>query len=159
MDLDENQLHEDVAALRIAPAVCGENLRWTEPKEGKSNIVCNIDGLLEVRVEALLSINLIGEIILSTIKDATPCRKGQIIAGTRIIPLMIAREKIEALEEIARRHGPVLEVLPYQRKRVGLLVTGSEIYEGLVKDESLGYVGNKLEDYEVLDRKENRGDR
>ncbi len=147
MTLDENQIHEDDAALRIAPAICGKNLRWTDPKEGKSNIVCEMDGLLRVRADALLSLNMIGDIIVSTIKDATPCCKDQIVCGTRIIPLMIDKEKIEALEETARRNGPVLEILPYLKKRVGVLVTGSELYHGLIKDESDTYIGNKLKQY------------
>ena len=147
MELDDNQLHEDVAALRIAPAICGGNLRWTDPREGKSNIVCETDGLLRVNANALLSINMIGDIIVSTIKDATPCRKDQIVCGTRIIPLMIDRKKIEALEETASRNGPILEILPYLKKRIGLLVTGSELYHGLIKDESDAYVGNKLQPY------------
>ena len=147
MTLDENQIHEDDAALRIAAAICGKNLRWTDPKEGKSNIVCEMDGLLRVRAGALLSLNMIGDIIVSTLKDATPCCKDQIVCGTRIIPLMIDKEKIEALEETARRNGPVLEILPYLKKRVGVLVTGSELYHGLIKDESDTYIGNKLKQY------------
>ena len=147
MELDDNRLHEDVAALRIAPAVCGRNLKWSDPQEGKSNITCDIDGLLQIQASTLLSINTIGDIIVSTLKNGTPCRKDQVVAGTRIIPLMIDKEKIEALENMAHRHGPVLEILPYCKQRVGLLVTGSEIYEGLIKDESDTYVGNRLKSY------------
>lgn len=147
MELDEDQLHEDVAALRIASAVCGQHLRWTHPKEGKSNIISQVDGLLRVHAEGLLAINMIGDIIISTLKNGFPCRKDQIIAATRIIPLMIAEDKIETLEEAASRHHPILEILPFQKRRIGLLVTGSEIYEGLIEDESDAYVGKKLKSY------------
>jgi molybdenum cofactor synthesis domain-containing protein len=147
LEVGDNELHEDAAAIRIAPAICGRNLKWTSPKEGKSNLICETDGLLRVQADALLSINMIGDIIVSTIKDGTPCHKGQIVAGTRIIPLMIVKEKIEALEEIGLNKGPILEISPYIKKRIGLVVTGSEIYEGLMQDESEKYVSRKVEDY------------
>lgn len=147
MKLDEDQLHEDDAALRIAHALCGENLVWTKPREGKSKIISIIDGLLKINVESLLSINSIGEIIVSTIKTGMPCKKDQVIAATRIIPLVIAREKIDELERIAERSKPMLQILPYTRRRVGLVVTGSEVYEGLIKDESDRFIVSRLRAY------------
>lgn len=147
LNLAENQLHEDEAALRIATALCGDNLRWTDTKEGKSNIISTHNGLLKVNVKGLLRINTLGNIVVSTLKTNFPCQVGQIIAGTRIIPLTIARRKIEKLEIIAERFKPVLQILAYRKMRVGGVVTGSEIYEGLIKDEFDTYVAKKAVDY------------
>lgn len=147
MDLGENQVHEDDAAQRIARALCGDNLRWTEPREGKSKIISTIDGLLKIDVDALFTINSTADIIVSTIKTGMPCKKDQVVAATRIIPLMIAQEKIEQLEDTICSSNPVLQILPYTKRLVGLIVTGSEVYEGLVKDESDRYIVSKLKDY------------
>lgn len=49
LEIDEDQLHEDNAALRIAPAIAGSHLTWTDPREGKSNLVADCKGLLNVR--------------------------------------------------------------------------------------------------------------
>ena len=38
LELSDDELHEDDAALRIAGAIAGEHLRWTDPSEGKSTI-------------------------------------------------------------------------------------------------------------------------
>ena len=38
LNLSEDQLHEDDAALRIASVICGDCLTWNEPSEGKSSI-------------------------------------------------------------------------------------------------------------------------
>ena len=148
LELDDDHIHEDDAALRIAAALCGPNLRWTQPKEGRSNIISTIKGLLEIDVEGLLRINSLGEVIVATIKTGMPCAEGQMIAGTRIIPLFTETRKIETLEEIARSRRPVLQIWPYLRSRVGLVVTGSEVYEGLVADESDKWVASRLKDYD-----------
>ncbi len=147
LDLDEDRMHEDEAALRIAELICGDNLRWTEPREGKTKIISTIDGLLEVDVGALLAINSLGDVVVSTLKTHFPCRKGQVVACTRIIPLVISCEKIEKLGLSAGAGGPVLRILPYTRRMVGLVVTGSEVYEGLVKDESDRFIASKLGEY------------
>ena len=147
MELSANQLHEDDAALRIARAIAGSNLSWTEPREGKSNIVSDCEGLLKVNAAGLLKINKLGSIIVATLKTNSPCRAGQIIAGTRIIPLTIPTRKIAKLEELAAGNLPILQILPYRKMRVGAVVTGSELYNGLIKDEFDHYVGQKIINY------------
>jgi len=147
LELQKDQLHEDEAALRIAPAISGANLKWTGPVEGKSNIISLKDGLLKINTAGLLRINKLGNIIVSTLKTNFPCKKDQTVAATRIIPLTISRKKIERVESLAARFGPIIQVQPYRRLRVGGVVTGSEIYQGLVKDGFDQYVAKKVVDY------------
>ncbi len=147
LELDANHLHEDDAALRIAAAICGPNIRWTEPKEGRSNMISQINGLLEIDVEGLFEINSLGDLIVSTIKTGMPCTEGQMLASTRIIPLFTEIQRIERLEEIAANHRPVLQIRPYIRSRIGLVVTGSEVYEGLVRDESEKWIVSRFNEY------------
>ena len=147
MELAEFEVHEDDAALRIAGALCGPNLRWSDPREGKSNMITEIDGLLQIDLEGLSMVNHIGEMIVSTLKTGLPCKKGQTIAATRIIPLFINKDKIERMEGIGLKYKPILQVLPYVRKRVGLVVTGSEVSEGLIPDGSETWVVPRLTAY------------
>ncbi len=147
LELNENQIHEEDAALRIAAAISGPNLRWTDPKEGRSNIVSTINGLLEIDVEGLFKLNSIGELIVSTIKSGMPCKTGQTIAATRITPLFTEIERIERLETIAKEHSPILRIWPWVKSRAGLVVTGSEVYEGLVADGSDTWVVPRLREY------------
>lgn len=147
MNLGNSRLHEDDAAMRIARAISGDGVRWTAPSEGKSSLVATREGLLRVNPSALLKINRMGDIIVSTLKTDFPCKEGQPVAGTRIIPLTIPKRKIERLELLADRFRPVIEVLPYRRLKVGAVVTGSEIFDGLIKDEFDRYIGRKLSEY------------
>jgi molybdenum cofactor synthesis domain-containing protein len=70
---------------------------------------------------------------------------GENVGGTRIIPLTIRESKVKRVEEICRREGPVLSILPIRSKNVGIIVTGSEIFEGRIKDRSAGIVQRKAE--------------
>lgn len=147
LDLDENELHENDAALRIAEAVSGDHLSWTEPHEGKSAMVSDCDGLVTIDTTALLRINKVSDVILSTLKSGYPCEKGQKIAATRIVPLTTGVENIEQVEAIAREAGSVLSVAPFRKLKVGGVVTGTEVQQGLVPDGFDKFVAKKFQKY------------
>lgn len=139
-----SRIHEEEAAVRIARAISGQGVCWTEPKEGKTNLLSTHRGLLRINARALSRINRMGDIIVSTLKDRFPCKVNQMVAATRIIPLTIPRRKLEALEAMAERVGPVVRVLPFREMKVGAVVTGSEVAQGLVQDGFDQYVGDKI---------------
>lgn len=147
LNLSDSNIHEDAAALRIAKSVSGKGLKWSNPSEGKSNILAKKDGILKIDVTGLLKINRIENVILATLKNNFPCKADQTVAATRIIPLVIRRKTIERLEAIAEKYKAVIDILPYKRMKVGAIVTGSELYNGLIKDEFDKYVGQKITDF------------
>lgn len=62
-----------------------------------------------------------------------PVKKGDKLAGTRIIPLVIEKEKMDHAREAAGK-DPIFSILPYKKKKIGIVTTGSEVQKGLVKD-------------------------
>jgi len=146
LDLGKDQLHEDDAARRIAKAISDPNLKFSDPREGKINISTTCAGLLKIDVDALLKVNRMDSIIVATLKNNFPCKKGEIIAGTRIIPLTIPTKNIEALEALTKKTGNILSVKPYRSLKVGAVVTGSEVYKGLITDDFGPSVGKKITD-------------
>ncbi len=134
LELSSDMIHENDAALMICAAICGGLVEWTDPVEGKSNMVCQADGLLKIDAAALMRINSLGDIIVSTLKSNTPCKKGQIVAATRIIPLTTRLEKIEQLQAMTGKAQPVVKVLPFRQMKVGAVVTGTEVYKGIIHD-------------------------
>jgi molybdenum cofactor synthesis domain-containing protein len=89
----------------------------------------------------------------ATLHNNTPVKKGQALAGTRAIPLVIERRSLERALEIPRRAYPLLCVKSFQKMRVGLIITGSEVYDGLIEDRFEAVVENKLNAYgsELID--------
>ncbi len=130
----ENELHEDEAALRIARAAVGENLRLLEPREGKVSFNSEIHGLLNVNVDALFELNSIQDVIFATLHTHRDVKKGEELAGTRVVPLTIPADAVEMAEAVCRKHYPIIEVRPFKTCQVGLVVTGSEVFHKRIRD-------------------------
>ncbi|HRS20448.1 MAG TPA: molybdopterin-binding protein, partial [Clostridia bacterium] len=92
LELDDNTLHEDEAAIRIAEAAAGEGIYMEGPSEGKINLKASVKGLLKINLEALEAINNIDMVIMATLHNNTVVNAGKTVAGTRIIPLSIGKE-------------------------------------------------------------------
>ncbi|SFS90568.1 molybdopterin-binding protein [Marininema halotolerans] len=130
----EGELHEDIAAMRIATAVQGSFLSLSEPKEGKVSLLAEQDGLLLVDAPRVHAINQIEQVVLSTLKTKVPVQRGEVIAASRVIPLIYPESGIEKVEQIAKQGDPVLQILPYRSAKVGIVTTGNEIAKGRITD-------------------------
>ena len=117
-------LHEDEAAALLYKAAAGRNIHGTEPKEGKIELIADCDGLLKINREALLAVNRTPQMMVATIHGDLPVKKGQKLAGTRIIPLVIEQEKMDAMQAAAGSE-PILNVLPMQSEKFAVITTGS----------------------------------
>jgi molybdenum cofactor synthesis domain-containing protein len=132
--LDENHVHEDDAAIRIAKAAVGKNLSVTDPVEGKVNLVALCNGLLTINIDALKEINTIEQVVFATLHTHQTVSKAAKVGGTRIIPLVTQNEKIKTVEAICRKNFPVIEIRPFSAMKVGIVTTGSEVYHGRIED-------------------------
>ncbi|WP_432663998.1 molybdopterin-binding protein [Wukongibacter baidiensis] len=133
-DLNEDMIHEDEAAMRMAKAAAGDGLYLSGPSEGKISIKAKAKGILKVNLEALLQINDIEMIMFATLHNNSVIEKDQTVAGTRIIPLVTEVEKIHDVEKICENLGKVLSIKEIKPRKVGIVVTGSEVFEGRIKD-------------------------
>lgn len=135
VELRPGILHEDDAAYRLAVAAAGPGITLTEPSEGRIDLKAAHDGLLKIDVEALHRLNGCEDIILSTLHTNHQVKAGRAVAGTRVIPLSIEEEKILEAEGICREAPPLIDIIPFKSLRVGMVTTGSEIYNGRIKDQ------------------------
>lgn len=131
---EESLIHEDEAALSLARHAAGPGLRWDQPNQGRVNLLAVHDGLLKVDVNRLNRVNSLDDIAMATAHNNRAVAKGQIVAGTRVIPLAIRRGILEEAEEICNQAGPLLRVIPFQPLWVGVVTTGSEVYSGRIQD-------------------------
>ncbi len=77
-----------------------------------------------------------------------PVKAGDKIAGTRIIPLVIEKEKMERAKE-AGGDAPIFTVLPFQKKKVGIVTTGNEVFHGRIQDTFTPVIAEKLSEYDA----------
>lgn len=147
----EGMLHENEGAEILYDICAGEHMHGTEIKEGKIELVADCDGLLKIRRDALLKVNSLGEMMIASRHGDFPVKKGDKIAGTRIIPLIIEQEKMDRARQAAGPE-PIFSILPFRKKKVGIITTGSEIQKGLIQDTFTPVLREKLAEYptEVL---------
>jgi molybdenum cofactor synthesis domain-containing protein len=135
IDLEKDEIHENEAAAILAGALAGDGVVWKDdPKEGKIELLADRDGLLVVNSTSLAAFNMEDEVMCATLHSHTLVGKGDRVAATRAIPLVMKRASIERAASIACQNGAVIEVRPLRQARVGLVVTGNEVFHGLIED-------------------------
>lgn len=145
---DENMLHENEAAEILYLLCENKYMRPSEVKEGKIEVIAECDGLLKVDREHLNRVNGLGEMMIASRHGDFPVRAGEKIAGTRIIPLVIEKEKMEQAREICKGK-PLFEIKPYLHKKAGIVTTGNEVYHGRIQDTFTPVIEEKLAEYDV----------
>ncbi|UCG05916.1 MAG: molybdopterin-binding protein [Desulfobacterales bacterium] len=135
IDLAEDEIHEDQAAAILADALAGQGVVWQdEPREGKIKLLAGQDGLFKVDTAALAAFNMIDEVMCASLHSHTLVKKGEQVAATRAIPLVMKRAPIERAAAIARQNGSVLSVQSLRQAKAGLVITGNEVFRGLIED-------------------------
>jgi molybdenum cofactor synthesis domain-containing protein len=167
LTIADDEMHEDEAAFALARTLMGEGVKISgEPKEGKITIVASRAGLLKINKKSLRDFNMIGEVMCATLHNNTVVREGQIVAGTRAIPLVIKREVVEeairmatgkrenTLESSAPRilqpsssSSAVIEVKEMKKPKAGVVITGNEVYYGRIEDAFAPVIRKKVEEY------------
>lgn len=145
---NENMLHENEAAEILYSLCENEYMRPSEVKEGKIEVIAECDGLLKVDRERLNRVNGLGEMMIASRHGNFPVKAGDKIAGTRIIPLVIEKEKMERAKE-ACGDKPIFRIMPFLPKKAGIVVTGNEVYQGRIRDTFTPVIEEKLAEYPV----------
>ncbi len=145
LDVNDDEMHEDDAAMALADTVMGEGTAIKEgPREGKIDLVADRDGLLKVDKEALFALNMLGEVMCATMHDNSVVRKGQTVAGMRAIPLVVKKEIVRKALKTAR--NGIIRVKELRKPRAGVVITGSEVFYGRIKDAFAPVIKRKIEE-------------
>lgn len=145
LELGPGWIHEDDAAQRLALAAAGNGIVFSKPSEGKVNLIAAHDGLLKINVSRLDAINSIEDIMLATLHTNRLVTEGQVVAGTRIIPLTMKDAALQAAEALCRPESPVVSVKEVRQKKIGIVTTGGEVYHQRIEDKFGPVVREKIE--------------
>lgn len=141
----EGMLHENEAAEVLRQVCQGENMKASEPKEGKIELTAECSGLLKIDRDKLNKVNAMGQMVLASRHGNFPVKKGDKIAGMRVVPLVIEEEKMNRVKEICGKE-PIFRLLPFRSMKVGIVTTGNEVLSGRIWDQFTPAVVKKLED-------------
>lgn len=140
------EIHEEDAARRMAAMAPVAGAHYTEPSEGKVLLLAETRGMFRVNTELLNRINAIGDLTISTLPDHYPVEEGARLASMRIVPLVTKEEQILQAERM-RAETKLLDLRPYQNRKIGVIITGSEVYSGRIQDKFEPVVRAKMKRY------------
>lgn len=147
LEMNGEIIHENEAGERIARAIAGDGISFSEPSEGKVNLISKCKGLLKINYNVLERINVIDEAVIATLHTDIVVDEGSVVAGTRIIPLFIEKYKIEQIENICKEEGKnIIEIAAFKTMKVGIITTGSEVYSGRIQDKFGPVIKDKIEE-------------
>jgi formylmethanofuran dehydrogenase subunit E len=146
-EIGSEWVHEDEASLSFAQALAGEGVKVDGvPQEGKITLVAEIDGLLVVDTERLEQFNLVPGVMCASRKSFRVVDRGHNLAGTRAIPLFLPQKDFQKALSVLR-DGPIFNVFPMKQAKIGILSTGSEVFQGLVEDKFIPIIKAKVEKF------------
>lgn len=145
-ELSKDEIHEEDAAKRLSAICTSKHAHHTPISEGKTVLIADEKGFWCVNTSLLNQINSIGDITISTLKNHYRAEKGARLASMRIVPLVCKKEEIEKAESISKGKT-LVELKPYSHKKVGVIITGSEVYSGKIQDKFEATIRRKLEYY------------
>ena len=140
------EIHEEDAARRMAAMAPVAGAHYTKPSEGKVLLIADSEGMLRVDTALLKDLNSIGDLTISTLPDHYPVKPGMRLASMRIVPLVTKEEQIIRAEALCEGKK-LLDLLPYAPRKAGIIITGSEIYHGRIRDKFEAVARAKLAKY------------
>lgn len=143
---DDSMYHENEAAEILRDICISENMHATEPKEGKIELIADTDGLLLIDLERLRAINALGDMMIATRHSGFMVKKGDKLCGTRVIPLVIAKERMAKAKELAG-DKPLMRLMPVKARPYGVVTTGSEVFRGRIQDTFTPVIEQKLAEF------------
>lgn len=147
-EVNENMMHENDAAQVLCDISIGEHMHASDISEGKIELIADCPGLLKVDREKLNAVNSLGEMMIASRHGNFAVKAGDKIAGMRVIPLIIEKQKMEKAKEAAAG-GRIFSLLPFAHKKVGIVTTGNEVFYGRIKDTFTPVIIDKLSEYDV----------
>jgi molybdopterin biosynthesis enzyme len=148
LEKQEGMLHENEAAEILYEICANKYMKPTDVSEGKIEVIADADGLFKLDVEKLYKLNSLGEMMIATRHGNTAVKRGDKLAGTRVIPLIIEEYKMKKAQEIGAGK-PIMEIMPFKHKKVGIVTTGSEVFRGRIKDTFGPVIIQKFSEFDV----------
>ena len=145
---DASMYHENEAAEILKEVCINKNMNASAVKEGKIELTAQCDGLFRVDVERLDAVNDIDQVMIATRHTNTPVKAGDKLLGTRVIPLVLKKEKMEEVKKIVG-NSPLCELFLYKKQKAGIITTGNEVFYGRIQDTFTPVVVKKLEEYGI----------
>jgi molybdenum cofactor cytidylyltransferase len=122
-ELEEGEVGEDDAVCQAAAEMGCGCLETRLAAGGRANLFVTEDSCVLVDDELLKQINCTSSIVIATSLNFSFARAGQRIATVKSAPFAVAKDQLEAVTNILRERGPILQARPVRNPTVAVLYT------------------------------------
>lgn len=145
--IEENQTHEDDAAIFLGQLFTNPYISMTNPKEGRVDLVSNVPGVLEIDKALLVEINKISDVVFATFPNNSKVVEEERFGAVKIIPLYTDFKNLQEAQTLVEKWPNAFRVHPYTKKKIGLIITGNEVYTGKIQDGFAPIIREKLSEF------------
>jgi molybdenum cofactor cytidylyltransferase len=124
-ELEDGDLDENAAALRLAEALRIPGLSASGGRTGRANLRAESAGVALIDAETIHRMNAVDEALtVSTVRPFAAVSAGQVTATVKLITFGLAAATVDACATIAQADGPPVRIAPYDTSlKIGLVQT------------------------------------
>lgn len=120
-ELDENEIHEDLAVCGIAAGMaCGAYDVQIAPG-GRANVIATNNVCVLVDEDLLRQMNCTSGLVIATVLNFSMAVAGQRIATVKSAPFAVSRADFEGSTNMLRDRGPIMQARPVNPAPVGVI--------------------------------------
>ncbi len=145
---DENKgnlVYEWDISAQVAEKISDGTTDVMKGKHGIAFLVSKTPGIIKTDAKNLTRFNLNQKVLIITRKGGTAVGKGEVVAAIDVVPLAISKKEMMSVTQIAKKG--LARVSPFEFNKVGLVITGTEIFEKRKKDQYFNIIKKKCEKY------------
>ena len=122
-ELEEGEVGEDDAVCAVASEMGCGSLEIRLAAGGRANLLATENCSVLVDDELLRQINCTASVVIATALNFSYAIAGQRIATVKSAPFAVAKDHLEAIVNIVKERGPILQARPIRTPSIGVLYT------------------------------------
>jgi molybdenum cofactor cytidylyltransferase len=119
--LEEGEVGEDEAVCAVASVMGCGTLEIRVAAGGRANLLATENCSVLVDDELLKQINCTASVVIATAPNFSYAVAGQRIATVKSAPFAVAKDHLEAIVNIVKERGPILQARPIRTPAIGVL--------------------------------------
>ena len=122
-ELEEGEVGEDDAVSRVAAETGCGSLEIRLAAGGRANLISTEDCCVLVDDDLLKQINCVSSVVIATSPNFSFAKAGQRIATVKSVPFAVAQTQLDAVTDVLKERGPILQARPIRNPSVAVLYT------------------------------------
>ncbi len=120
-ELEEGEIGEDDAVSQVGKEIGCGCLEIRLAAGGRANLFATEDCCVLLDDDLLKQINCLSSVVIATVPNFSFARTGQRVATVKSAPFAVALSQFEAITNVLRERGPILQARPVRSPSVAVL--------------------------------------